>query len=47
MFLIAPELHQYVKKKAAHQDQTCQNDDRHEVLSFGADGPIASLRGSP
>jgi hypothetical protein len=36
MFLIAPELHQYVKKKAAHRDQTCQNDDRHEVLSFGA-----------
>jgi hypothetical protein len=36
MFLIAPELHQYVKKKAAHHDQNCKNDDRHGILSFGA-----------
>jgi hypothetical protein len=49
MFLVAPELHKHVQKKAAHRDQTCKNDDRHEILSFGAlvGGPIASLRGSP
>jgi hypothetical protein len=34
-FLVAPELHQYVKKKTAHRDQACKNDDGHEILSFG------------
>jgi hypothetical protein len=23
-------------EKSAHRDQTCKNDDRHEILSFGA-----------
>ncbi len=35
-FWVAPELHKHVKKKAAHCDQTCKNDDRHETLPFGA-----------
>jgi len=36
IFLVAPELHKHLQKKTAHRDQTCQNDDRHEILSFGA-----------
>ena len=35
LFLVATELHKHVQKKSAHRDQTCKNDDRHEILSFG------------
>jgi hypothetical protein len=36
VFLIAPELHKHVQKKAAHHEQTHKNNNRHETLSFGA-----------
>jgi hypothetical protein len=36
VFLVAPKLHKHVQKKAAHHDQTSNNDDRHEISSFGA-----------
>jgi hypothetical protein len=36
VFLVAPKLHKHVQKKAAHDEQTCKNDDRHETLPFGA-----------
>jgi hypothetical protein len=34
-FLFAPELHEHVREKAAHCDQTCKNGDCHEIASCG------------
>jgi hypothetical protein len=36
VFLVAPKLHKHVKKKTARGEPPCKNDDRHEIVSFGA-----------